>query len=358
MTTSLNRQSAKRIRQQARHWFLLMNTGGVKDDGVRQQFDEWLSARPDHAKANHELEFIWNHMGQLAVQIEAEYNPESRAEDAPQNRRQEESGYASRIIRRFFDFFTSHPLSSGLTACAVVLLAVFALLPNIGEKANEQFYLTRIGEIRQINLADGSQIMLGAESRIRTRFGQGTRLVELMAGEAYFDVKKDPSSTFVVFAGELSIKVVGTRFDVRKRESGITVAVAEGIVDVMDRAMDTEAKPEAQSVALTAGEQLSKPKNQPFKAVEKISDVELGAWRNGWLIYRDSNLADVLADANRYFDGRILLQARQLAQQKVTLTLRTNQIELLPDMLAETLPLTVHKKPGNQFVLEAKPVTN
>ena len=72
----------------------------------------------------------------------------------------------------------------------------------------------------------------------------------------------------------------------------------------------------------------------------------------GRLIYTDVSLTDVVTDAGRYFDGKILLQSPELADVKVTMTLRTDQVGQLPDMLAQTLPLEVHAVSDNIILLK------
>ena len=89
-----------------------------------------------------------------------------------------------------------------------------------------------------------------------------------------------------------------------------------------------------------------------FEAVTVVPSSDLGAWRLGRLIYRDISLADVVTDAGRYFEGKILLQSKDLADVKVTMTLRTDQVGQLPQMLAQTLPLEVHGTPDNIILLK------
>ena len=69
------------------------------------------------------------------------------------------------------------------------------------------------------------------------------------------------------------------------------------------------------------------------------------------MVYRNASLVDVIGDANRYFDGTISLEAGELSDMRVTLALRTSQVEFLPDMLAQTLPITVRKTDGDRIVL-------
>ncbi|MBR9911448.1 MAG: DUF4880 domain-containing protein [Gammaproteobacteria bacterium] len=383
MKTS-NKQSLKHVSEQILECFYSLKTGEITADDQRL-LDAWLAASPENREAYLELEYVWNNMGAMAVEVEAEQRHEveeqfieahqnneqiaqepqagaQQAIDQPVNKKRGTSthtdSYSARPLQLLMSFFralSSHPMSAS-AAVLMIVVATFWALPQSPEKFEEQRYLTGIGEIRTIDLHDGSQITLGADTDIRARIGKAARFVDLIKGEGYFSVEKDPSSPFIVNAGDISVEVVGTRFDVRKRTSAISVAVAEGVVNVVNKAVDKTQQPGAQMVVLTRGEQVIKPVSLPFKPVEKIASAELAAWRNGWLIYRDSALIDVLTDANRYFDGTISLQANDFSDRKITVTLRTNQIALLPDMLAETLPIVVRKMPGNHIFLEASSV--
>ena len=66
-------------------------------------------------------------------------------------------------------------------------------------------------------------------------------------------------------------------------------------------------------------------------------------------------MADVVADAGRYFEGKILLQSDELADEKITVTLRTDQIDQLPQMLAQTLPLQVQVVSDDIILLKPQP---
>ena len=79
---------------------------------------------------------------------------------------------------------------------------------------------------------------------------------------------------------------------------------------------------------------------------------DAGAWRMGRLVYRDISLANIVADAGRYIDGKIVLQSDDLADVKVTMTLRTDQVDQLPQMLSQTLPLEVHVISDNITLLK------
>ena len=101
----------------------------------------------------------------------------------------------------------------------------------------------------------------------------------------------------------LSVQVVGTQFDVRKRYKGVSVSVLEGIVNVIDAEESTQ--PDTALVRLTAGQRVVKSLDHSISNIQAVAEGELGAWRTGRLIYRNANLIDVLSDASRYYEGSI-----------------------------------------------------
>jgi ferric-dicitrate binding protein FerR (iron transport regulator) len=85
-------------------------------------------------------------------------------------------------------------------------------------------------------LPDGSKVWLNAATSIRfpTEFSEKTRLVEILYGEAYFEVKTDQKRPFTVKNGEAEITVLGTHFNVNayKEEPSVKVTLLEGAVRV------------------------------------------------------------------------------------------------------------------------------
>ena len=334
---------SEQIEHAAREWFVLLQSDGVTD-AEKDRFDDWLQARPEHRLAYLQLDGIW---GQLAML--------SATPEGARLRHSVESVSASSWFGRFLrpassgGFFLNRPLGA---AAAFVLLAAFAglvWLQSTSEPEIELQYATDTSEVRVVKLLDGSEVTLGAESEVLVTFDGQSRTLELLEGEAFFDVASDPQRPFVVEVNDIRITVVGTQFDVRKRYAGASVAVLEGQVQLA-QIVGTRNTDTAQ-LLLSAGEQVLKPQNGEFTDVKAINAVELGAWRNGRLIFKDTHLIDVITDANRYFGGSISLEVRDIYEERVTLTLRTDQIDQLPDMLANVLPIEVRKSPDGRITL-------
>jgi len=245
-------------------------------------------------------------------------------------------------------------LTMALASVAMVAALVFTLIP---EPIQAQQHMTGTAETRLLTLEDGSQVTLGAKSTLKTWSTDTGRHVELVNGQAFFDVAKDPSRPFWVNVNGTLVKVVGTQFDVRKGADRVQVAVVEGVVNVFATTPEQElaAIEETIPVVLTAGKLVEKTRYGHFEAVKEASVTDMGAWRNGRLVYRQTALADVVADANRYYEGTITLGTQALAELEVTAAFRTNQVASLPEMLSQTLPIVAHREPGNRIVILPRP---
>ena len=137
-----------------------------------------------------------------------------------------------------------------------------------------------------------------------------------------------------------------------KRSKSINVSVLEGQVNVSNRVTQSSNKNMGNLVSLTAGQQVVKANNSSFGQIASIDIAGLATWRSGRLIFTETALGDVITDASRYYDGKFSMQSDELASKKVTLSLRTDQVDQLPQMLAQVLPIDYRQIPGNIIVLE------
>ncbi len=119
----------------------------------------------------------------------------------------------------------------GIAAFIAVFLAVPRLPVSIGT-LERGVYQTDVGELRSVRLEDGSRVMLDTRSRIRVSFSATARDVELLEGQAHFDVAKNPARPFRVRTAFAEVVAVGTSFDVAAQPARTTVTLIEGRVNV------------------------------------------------------------------------------------------------------------------------------
>jgi transmembrane sensor len=352
----MQKNHSEHIDNEAREWFTLMQSGAVTEL-QQQQLKQWLSADAAHQQAYRQYEIIWQDLATLANSPEAKALKRSIKASWFE---QVSVGFQN-FVAQLFNKLRTGVNNLGTGARIHLALSISASIIFIGalffiqrpEQVSIIQYATSIAETKEIKLADGSQITLGAKSEIKVWATASERHVDLINGQAFFVVAKNPQRPFFVNSGNTLVKVVGTRFDVRKGEDQTRVAVLEGIVNVSSTqklaGKSTQIGPT--QVILTAGQQVTHANNGNFDMVSDISSAELEAWRHGRLIYRRASLADVVADANRYYNGTISLSSKNLADLKVTAAISTNQIESLTDMLSKSLPIAVRREAGNHIII-------
>ena len=123
-----------------------------------------------------------------------------------------------------------HRSLKALAAMLVLLLAGGSSYYVIFKHADT--YATRAGERRTITLSDGSQLVLDSRTEVRVRYSRSERDVQLVGGQARFNVSKDASRPFVVHAGGQWVRAVGTAFNVDLLGDTLAVTLIEGRVRV------------------------------------------------------------------------------------------------------------------------------
>ncbi len=172
----------------------------------------------------------------------------------------------------------------------------YAVCPAGDENKLMNTVRTLTGMEYALTLADGTKVYLNAESEIRFPmvFNSKQRVVEV-TGEVYFEVAKNAACPFVVKTRDLSVKVLGTSFNVRAYDEDHTVFVTltEGKVQVFDGCQFADIVPGEQAVYGKATKKL------------EVNCVEVSrcmAWRNGMFIFRNERLEDIIICLARWYD--------------------------------------------------------
>jgi len=198
-------------------------------------------------------------------------------------------------------------LAGGLAAIAASAAGLFFFTGGGG-----RVYATGLGEIRQVPLEDGSLATINTASRIEVSFKPDLRLISLEEGEAWFKVAKNAARPFMVRAGDVWVRAVGTAFSVRRDPQGAEVIVTEGVVQTWSES-DSARKllVGGGGRALVGRTQLAELAPDPAKA-----DRDL-AWREGKIELVDETLADAVGEFNRYNQRKILLKDSNVASEQV-----------------------------------------
>jgi transmembrane sensor len=265
------------------------------------RFSRWLQADPAHAEAYAQAQVMWEMTEEPAAKLAGEdavaLAALLKAMDAPRT-----------AVRRH----TLMRWSAGLAmaACLVLMIGVgLGFQPQRWIDDLGADYVAAPGQVRSVMLADGSQVTLDADSAIAVHFTQGERHVELRRGAAFFQVTHT-GEPFVVEGGKGETRVLGTQFEVRLQPNGAQVTVVSGRVGV-------KADVDEPQQILTAGQRVSYDLTHTSDPSVVDSEKQL-AWRQGWLNYYRTPLAQVIDDLSRYYPGRIVVLNDRLAAKTVS----------------------------------------
>lgn len=329
------------IVEQAGDWLLRLSEEDLPPEALGSWL-EWYHADPAHREAFHQLQQEYERLksipGEQRQAIAQRLDPpaEQRAERG--TRTGLELGVYSRRARRRW---TLAAAASVLIALGAVLLQANPYRP--GQEATGVVQTVR-GLDQQRQLPDGTRLTLGGDSTVSYRLTADARYIVLESGEAYFDVAKDKSRPFIVHVGGMTVRAVGTAFNIRRSSERVVVTVTEGIVDVQrseraDAATASNAPAQPQRVLrLSAGQAVvmaDTPDTSTRSLAVKAANVEVAsAWKTGRFDFVDEPLSSVITTINRYSEREIVITDRELARMTLTGSVMRDHI----DEWLESLP--------------------
>lgn len=180
------------------------------------------------------------------------------------------------------------------------------LTGKIGASECKVKYGTSYGELKQITLADGTEVTMNSESELKVEkgFNQRNRVVYLK-GEAFFNIKRKSNLPFVVKTNVLSITALGTSFDVfafaDEPEADVSLKTGKVLVKAI-------ASKKEDDVILSPGEGVTYQKNTALLTTEKFNaDVQM-AWQNRIIAFQNAGMEQVVHQLERYFGVTINTQ--------------------------------------------------
>lgn len=230
-------------------------------------------------------------------------------------------------------------------------LALAALVPlGLFLRANSPAYLladlrTGTSQWQETRLDDGSQVILDGRSAADLDFDTSQRKVRLIQGDILVEVAHDSRRPFIVETDHGSIRALGTRFIVERRDHATWLTMLESRVEV--RTAD------GATVQVAAGQRL-RLDDQGLGQPQRVdSSTFEQSWRNHQLVVWDRPLPEVLNELDRNFTGYLAYDARALANLRVSAVLPLDDPRRALRLLARSFPLEV--KSYGPWLLQVSP---
>ncbi|MBS0421275.1 MAG: FecR family protein [Proteobacteria bacterium] len=318
-------------RAEAAEWLVALRERDG-DESTRREFHAWVRKSPENVHAFLRMTAVWEDTG--ALKSSTAFDLDGLLKQAS------DSGNVVEL-----DLATAPPVAPtpsvpvrrrphvgfAIAASTLLLLVALAWL-----EFRRDIYVTDTGEQRTIALADGSAVVLNANSRMRVRFSAAERNIDLIQGQAIFRVAHNPARPFVVHSGSTDIRAVGTQFDVYRQERGTIVTVLEGAVAVRKQQQADGPAP----VLVTAGEQISvSPRS--LGTPHSTDTAVATAWSQGKLIFHETPLSEVVAEFNRYSSRRLIIEDRELQQFHLSGVFPSSDPSRVAELLQQRFGATV-----------------
>nr|WP_312971508.1 FecR domain-containing protein [Pseudomonas sp.] len=293
---------------QAREWRVLLHSGrATAADHLAAK--AWRERSPAHEQAAGEVDRLWALLGQ----VEQPANPRT----LPPPRRR------------------SARWAVPLASAALLLLALW--LPQGAWLRWYADVATAPGEVRTVELEDGSILTLNGATALDWTLGDGRRTVRLYRGEVDLQVAKDASRPFIVEAGPARIRVTGTRFDVDYDGRDVVLAVTEGQVQASDAA--------SQPLAVGANQQVHWRADR-IQQVQPLDARQQLAWQRGKLVFRAQPLSEVFAALEHSQRQRVIFLDDSVRELKVTGVFAHDDPQAVLRAIESNLPVRLVRLPG------------
>jgi transmembrane sensor len=243
------------------------------------------------------------------------------------------------------------PVAAGIILTVALVLGLAAQHPD-------RKYATAPGERRMIRLEDGSRVVLDEDTEVTTHFSRQARSLQLLRGQARFEVAHDVQRPFSVTARTHSIVAVGTIFNVDLLDSKLLVTLVEGRVLVRPSGQAGASAPTRGAepvLTLSAGEQLIQQVGVPTVVVPHVNPGEASAWQHGKLIFDNELLSDAVARVNRYSHAKLAVADHRAADQRISGVFDTGDTSAFVEGVTSYLPVRAVRASGGGIELRSSP---
>lgn len=323
-------------------------------------FDCWKQADPRHGAAYARLAATWQALDRLQAIRPNSPEPivndylngaghpfgqalQASVQPSPTDLRSNRLSLRAPVRRR---------IAFSIAASVLVAIGGLWIANRVG---GSQTFRTSVGGFQRIVLEDQSTVYLNTDSEVRIALSPQLRKVDLVHGEASFEVAHDITRPFIVSAGETAVRAVGTKFDVRRLDNAVEVIVDEGKVVVGEPTILETPQIDVPSTMLrvSAGQSaLSSSSGVKLATLPKASLDRKLAWQNQILVFDGDSLTEVVAQFNRYNERQLVIADPALATLRIGGYFRPTNLDAFVSVLQSDFNIRVDKQ-DSRLILAA-----
>lgn len=243
------------------------------------------------------------------------------------------------------------PIYYRIAAAIAIIFTAAVVLQNWKSKkletpASYNLVSTKLGQIKKVTLPDSSIVWLNANSvlRVNSNFETGSREIFLDEGEAFFKVTKNPKKPFIVRHNEVSVKVLGTSFNVKayKNLPDLKVAVSTGKVQVKSGENAVLLYPKQEAVYYSSSKSFE---------THQVNDNEVSLWREGKIYLHQANFKELALTLSNNFKINLKAASPAVHQYQFTLNISTDMEETELLKIISSIHNSKYRKEGDSVIL-------
>lgn len=309
--------------EEARRWIARMASMEMSASELAA-FKEWRARDPVNNHAFEEQRALWRAASDRPA---ASRGPAARRGTARPHRH----GHPHRRKIRFPRPAAAAPIAASLVA-ALLLSPDLLLMARADHRAGIA--------VEHVALPDGSRAMLDAGAAIAIAYSGGERRIDLLRGDAWFEVADGDTRPFRVAALGGVTQDVGTAFEVRREESAVAIGVTEGIVDV--RAPTDGGR----ALRLHASQRARYERDGAVERLASSPPDSIAAWRQGEILFDRTGIADAVDRIRRYRRAPVYILGQPDAARRISGVFRVDQPDEAIDAIARVGGLSVRRFGG------------
>lgn len=286
--------------------------------GEEERFlEEWLQW-PENRDTYHELESVWA--------SSAQRNDDIKINTALRGVKERIQVREKKGLRVLFGKYGAAAAVAAMIA-GVGFFFRGQLLP-----AKQVVYVelkSKPGEIVPCTLPDGTTVQLAPGSKIRYPESFADRKV-ILEGQAFFDVAKKANAPFAVQAGEVTVHVLGTKFNVAHYQ-----AAGHTAVSLVDGKVQVQA-PGTDQVELQPGQELRYDHTTHLAQKNSYDMESVTGWTTKLLVFRNDNLATVAARLEQLYDVHIMFDNAAIAEYKIFARFNNKPLSYILEVIKAT----------------------
>lgn len=333
-----------RIAQEAAEWVARSDRGLTEAE--RRELAAWRQANPHHEAEWVRLEGAWAKLDRLSQVQELDALADTVIVRAQARRRQ----------RRRMGWWAATSLAAAAAVAVLFFQPRNAPSSPFTGALSQNVHVIESTLQRQL-LPDGSAAELNGASRVEVEYTATSRRVRLTEGEAHFVVLPDPARPFYVTAGPVTVRAVGTAFNVRLDPERVEVLVTHGQVK-LERADTAPTEPTAEVVpAMVQGQRALVSRVEPAATPVEVADIakpeieEALGWQSTRLVFNNTPLNEVVEGFNRYNQRKLKLGDARIGSRELTGVFRADNLEGFVRLLPKSIDVKAEQRTPTETVL-------